>query len=407
MKFPKIKNTVLCELILYFPGFSFVWYLLVLLPFHVKDANLNTVEIIGLLAFAAFSLWYLLYPKHLFLFMASSGFFAAIRSWKRDRLEYRTFRNGHNREEAEKRILKRCRIWGRRYKDLKASDNDQFRIFYRHSSSASALISCIEKRIAVCSVDHLTAENYSALITRAGRLLKQIPDGKLYFKTPSEKKAPRLYAYIVVIMADRVDAEVRSMARKTRIAKDNEYLLPCVSECPSGTYYLDGARDYFVIGEHARPAKNYALSLLNKLVFAGKWPLKDKTQLPPYEIKNDLDMSLWEFIREMNNSLLESKAGLEKERKKMIRSLSDGEMQVGEYAIYYKMGTQLVECTYLTDENDEKLISFNVDDCCYISQKEFPYKVSKRKMKKDQIIVAADQIEALLIADGYRIEEDD
>lgn len=407
MKFPKLKNTVLCELILYFPAGSLFWYLIIMLLIHGWDNSFSAVEGIGLLAAGVFSLWYLLYQKNFQLLMMSSGLFSMIRSWKRDRLEYRTFCNGHSREEAEKRILRRCRLWGRRYKDLKASDNVQFQIFYRHSSSASALISCIEKRIAVCSVDHLTAENYSALITRAGRLLKQIPDGKIYFKTPSEKKAPRLYAYTVVILADRVDAEVRSMARKTRIAKDTEYLLPCVSESSSGTYYLDGGREYYLTGLMARPAKNFALSLLHKLVFAGRWPLKDKTQRPNSALNNDLDISLWEYIRKFNNEFAENKTELEKERKKFLRSLSDGEMQVGEYAIYYQMGKRLVECAYLLDEEDEKLISFKVEEFCHIREKEFPYKVSKRKMKKEQIIAAADQIEKLLIADGYRIEEED
>ena len=407
MKFPKIKNTVLCELILYFPGFSFIWYLLILIPFHIKDANLNTAEIIGLLAFAAFSAWYLLYPKHLHLFITGDAMFSSIQSWKRDRLEYKTFCNGHNLETAEKRILKRCRLWGRRYKDLKASDANQFRVFYRHCTSASALISGIEKRIAVCSIDHLTEENYSSLISKAGRLLRQIPNGKLYFKTPTEKEAPRSYVYLVVILADRVDAEVRSMARKTRISKEHEYLLPCVSECPSGTYYLDGSSEYYMMGLTARPAKNYALSLLRKLIFAGKWPLKDKTHLPPSEFKIDLDMSLWEYIRQLNNGFSENKTESEKERKKFLRSLSDGEMQVGEYAIYYQMGKRLVECAYLLDDDDEKLISFRVEEFCHIREKEFPYKVSKRKIKKEQIIAAADQIEKLLIADGYKIDEDD
>ena len=384
-----------------------LWYLFILIPFHGSDATLNVVEVIGLLAFGAFSLWYLLYPKHLYLFMTSSFMFSAIRSWKRDRLEYRTFRNGHSREKAEKRILRRCRLWGRRYKDISTSDAERFQIFYRHCTSASALISGIEKRVAVCSVDHLTAENYSALVTKAGCLLKQIPNGKLYFKTPSEKKAPRSYVYAVIILADRVDTEVRSMARKTRIAKDSEYLLPCVSECPSGTYYLDGERDYYLMGLAARPAKNFALSLLHKLVFAGKWPLKDKTKLPPIAFEQDLDMSLWEHLHKLNNEFAENKTEAEKERKKFLRSLSEGEMQVGEHAIYYQMGKRLVECAYLLDEDDEKLISFSVEEFCHIREKEFPYKVNKRKMKKEQIIAAADQIEALLIADGYRIEEDD
>ena len=407
MKFPKIKNTVLCELILFFPAGLMLWYLIIMLLIHGVDMNINATQIICLLATGVISVGYLLYPKHFCFFMMSDALFSGIRSWKRDRLEYRTFCNGRSREAAEKRILKRCRLWGRRYKDLKAADAEQFKIYYRHCSSASALISGIEKRVAVCSVEHLTAESYSALTAKAGRLLKQIPDGKLYFKTPSEKKAPRTYVYIAVILADSIDDEVRSMARKAHIAKQTEYLLPCVAECPSGTYYLDGGSEYYMMGSTARPAKNFALSLLHKLIFAGRWPLKDKTQLPASDLEKYLDMSLWEYIRKFNSDYSKNKTDSDKERKQMLRSLSDGEMQVGEHAIYYQMGKRLVECAYLLDEDDEKLISFSVEEFCHIREKEFPYKVSKRKMKKEQIIAAAEQIEALLIAQGYRIEEDE
>lgn len=407
MKFPKIKNTVLCELILYFPAGSMFWYLIIMVLIHGTDMEINAAQIICLLALGVLSVVYLLYPKHFCLFMMGDALFSGIRAWKRDRLEYRTFCNGHSRESAEKRILRRCRLWGRRYNDLKASDAEQFKIYYRHCSSASALTSGIEKRVAVCSVEHLTEENYSSLITKARQLLKRIPDGKLYFKTASEKKAPWSYACIVVMLADRVDAEVRALARKTRTVKENKYLLPCVSECPSGTYYLDGEREYYTVGLAARPAKNFALSLLHKLVFASRWPLKDKTQLPSSDLEKYLDMSLWEYIRKFNNDYAENKIDSAKERKQMLRSLSDGEMQVGEHAIYYQMGKRFVECAYLLDDDDEKLISFSVEEFCHIREKEFPYKASKRKMKKEQIIAAAEQIEALLIAQGYRIEEDE
>ena len=200
---------------------------------------------------------------------------------------------------------------------------------------------------------------------------------------------------------------MRLQVRRVKGMDETEYLLPCVSECSSGTYYLDGGREVYMTGLTARPAKNFALSLVHKLVFANHWPLKDKTQRPNSALNNDLDISLWEYIRKFNNEFAENKTESEKERKKFLRSLSDGEMQVGEYAIYYQMGTRLVECAYLLNEDDEKLISFKVEEFCHIREKEFPHKVSKRKMKKEQIIAAADQIEKLLIADGYRIEEDD
>lgn len=404
MKFPKLKHTVLCQFILYFPASAMFWYILAMMLIEDSAGAMTVVEIIGFFASGAFSLWYILYPKHFLLFMTSDVLFSIIRAWQRDRLEYRTFRNGHSREEAEKHIINRCRLWGRRLNSADTSDAANFRIFYQRSDSGMAYYSCIEKRIAVCSVEHLTARSYHTLISKAEYLLRQVPDGKLYLKLPWEKKAPRMYVSVIVILADRVDDEVRTLARKTRTNNETACVLPCVSECPSGTYYLDGER---IVGMMIRPVKNYALSLLCQLVFAGRWPLKDKTQRPPTEFEYLLDMSLWQHIRKFNSDMRESKTGLDKERKKMFRSLRDGEVCIGEYAVFYKMGESLAECYYSPDDQDDKLISYSLNDCYYFLRNKFPYKVSKRKMKKTQIQAACRRIEEYLILNGYRIDEDD
>ena len=45
----------------------------------------------------------------------SDCFFSMIRQWKKDRAEYRTIRNGRNRTQIYKTILRRCTSWGKRF----------------------------------------------------------------------------------------------------------------------------------------------------------------------------------------------------------------------------------------------------------------------------------------------------
>ena len=113
MKFPKLKHSALCQILLYFPMFSIFWLLLVYALLSEKYGISNILLIIVLLVAGVLSLWYLL--SHFALFLASDVLFAYIRSWKRARLVYRSFRNGRSRESVEKRVLRRCRIWGRAY----------------------------------------------------------------------------------------------------------------------------------------------------------------------------------------------------------------------------------------------------------------------------------------------------
>ena len=400
MKFPKLKHSVLCQLILYFPAFAFFLYLIVL-GFIDDGGPVTGLRAIGLLASAAFSLWYLF--ANILVFMFSDPLFAAIRSWKRDRLEYRSFRNGRSREAVERHILRRCRLWGRRYAPQRA-DAARFQMFYRHGLSWTVHYSVIEKRVAVCSVEHLTVESYRLLVGKARVLLRQIPDGKPRFKTKKEKKAPRARLFAVIILADRVDAEVRALARKVEKLGDNDCVFPCVAECPGGAYYMDGSRDCFMMGMTPRPVKNYASALVQRLVFGGRLPKEDRTKRPPCELADQMEQSLWEFWREFRREMRLNKTGEEKEQKKMLRRLHDGEVCIGEYAIYCKVGERLAQCAYLPDENDETLLSLLPDDHWYFHTKKQTLFINRRKMKQADMEAVKRRIETQLRTEGYRIQ---
>lgn len=405
MKFPKLKHSLLCDILLVLPAFAVFWYLLLCLLLF-GDVEMDAVFLVGLLLTIAFSLWYLF--SHFLLFNMVSVPLAYIRLWKRDRLEYRTARNGRDRAASEKRILWRCRRWGKRYLP-NGPGAEQVQVFYRHGLSWTVFYSVIEKRAAVCSVDHLTKETFRSLLEQAQFLLRQVPAGKPRLKSRSEKKAPRAFASVLVILADRVDAEVKLSARKAAEKSEEDCLLPCVVECPSGAYYLDGMRSYYMVGMTGRPAKNYASVLLRRLVFGGRLPLKDKTMRPPYPREEDLNMSLWEFLRICRAEIKGSDAEEKKERKKMLRRLKDGEVRVGAYAVYCKVGERLAAYAFFADAEDEKKLVLQADGRWYFPRKtKLPIggNVMSRKMKKTDSDAIRRLIGSRLTEDGYTVESD-
>lgn len=402
MKFPKLKHTVLCQVLLYFPAFTFFWYLLALCFFEDSGQPMSGFAAAGLFLSGAFSLWYLF--RHLVLFMGADVLFASIRSWQRDRLVYRTFRNGRDRAAVEQRILRRCRRWGRRL-ELPESQA-AFRVYYRHCSTMTVFYSGLEKRIAVCSTDCLTAERCRYFLGMAQGILRQIPDGKPHLKTRREQKAPRMRASVVVILADRVEPEVRELARTLRKTGEYDCIFPCVAECSAGSYFLNGTREYFELGLMPRPAGNYASALAQRLVFGGRLPKEDWHTQPACTLRDSPDITLWEFLREHRSMLRQMKTQEEKERAKMLRALRSGEIRFGEGAIYCKTGNFLAACACLEDEEDPKSLSLLQDGFWYYRREHYPYEIKKRKMKPEDARQVRRQIETYLLQNGYRFRWD-
>ena len=192
--------------------------------------------VISLLLFGGLSLWYLLH--NFFLIMVSDALFSAIREWQRDRTEYRTTRNGLGREQIEKTIRRRCVRWGRRF-DPKAGNSPEFEVFTRQKISWTTFWSAIDLRVAVCTADTLTAELYRSVTQRARSMIASVPKGKPRFVSKKDRTAPRCEAGVILILADTVDDEVKSLARKPLCKAEKLCILPCVVQCRDGKYYVN------------------------------------------------------------------------------------------------------------------------------------------------------------------------
>lgn len=96
----------------------------------------------------------------------------------------------------------------------------------------------------------------------------------------------------------------------------------------------------------------------------------------------------------------------------MLRRLNNGEVRVGEYAIYCKLQDRVAVWAYLPDEDDEKRVSLHPGDTWYYQKDVFRHsimfrgEINRRKMKPDQIKDVDRRIRAWLTANGYCIEEE-
>ena len=403
MRFPKLKHTVLCQLLQLIPGILFFLVLIALMIIAVPKGRWNTIAGILAMGTAVFSIWYLV---HNFMFlMGTDILFRAIRQWRIDREEYVTDRNGASRQEVQRRILRRCRRWGREVA-VTGTDTGIVCLRFRHSQSPTVFYSVVEKRLAICSVSHLDRETYSKITQRVCSQIKRIPDGRPLFKVGAERKAPIGRMLVVIILADTVDETVKKLARDKLLLSGVGYALPCVAECSTQRYYTDCTKEPYLAGMVGRPEKNYAADLVRRIVFAGRLPRENAATRPSSPLEKDQEQSFWEFIRRWKEESREENGQFEREAGKMLERLSDGQVRMGKHAIYCKMDKRIACCDFFPDEEDDRLLYLSMDDKWEVPRKMKKYPI-RRKMKPAEREAALRRIKTWLTAEGYRIAEDD
>lgn len=400
MRYPRLRRTVLCQVLMYSPALLFFFLLLlamllIALGIDVPDKTFLVLIPVG----AAFSLWYLF---HFFLlFLASDAFFGEVRLWKKDRLEYVTKRNGPDRADAVRTIRRRCARRFLRRAPLEESALPAM-LCFRHAYCLYECYSSLEERVAVYSVPKLDWAMYEKCIGDARRRMKGIPARNNIDK--SSRKPPCI-AGVVVILADAVEEEVRALARKPVSPGRAGALLPCVAEIPTGKYYMRYAKEYFEPGLMERPMMNFAVTMAERIVFGGRVPRENRSAMLPYELRWDLDMSLWEYLRALRGELRLSRKDAEKEAARMVRRLADGEIRMGEYAIYYKSGSRVAVCDYMEAEDDPKSLMLSMENRWICPPKD-RVSLPRKKMDPGEKEDARKRIEAWLLPEGYRIERD-
>ncbi|MBQ9544520.1 MAG: hypothetical protein IJV00_05275 [Clostridia bacterium] len=408
MKFPKMKHPWLCQTLLYLPGLlMFIWLFILIFFDPVSSALPSIQQIAILLALGVFSVWYLFH--NYLLFLIADARFYEIHSWQRDRLEYRSNINGLDKDIALSRIIRRCKLLRWKIKDV---PDGEFTVCFKHAYSVTKFYSSIEKRIAVCKTGRLTVKNYTLLLGRARALLERMPDGDPPFKSIEVRISPRAHANLIVILADNVDEDVKTKARDLPVNKDERCVLPCVAECTTGSYYMNGRSKDFFVGVTGRPAQNYARSMARRLVFGHGLPRADREKLPPFEKMDILEKSLWEFIRETKKGLKTKMSAEEAESVRMLKRMKNCQIRIGEHAVYCKTNDRLAAWGFIRDSENDKAIGLSPGGVWYYRKDSlkgvpgFADDFSKRKMTPRQIAEVDEAIRRALTDAGYTIKDE-
>jgi len=359
MKFPKLKQQVWCMLFIYAPAIllpigGFILFIL------AEEFSPKISDILGISGFVCLisSIVYLF--KNFAVLIRSDILFQLIRSWKNDRTVFHYTENGLTQDEVLNNITQRCRKSGKVIESTAYSEQAKpYFIIRKHRRSILTNHSRLNEYVLIYSAEHIDNEQFDYIIDSAKSIAAELFAADSEQSITNTENAESAVACAVIIVAHSVSDDISETARK-QVGFEQGYLLPCVVESSTGRYYFDSQRDPVIDGAHHIPLKNYAVDMVRKIVFSGRLP-KDHPENRPKQAlfgyddaETAVEMSLWEYLSDLSKEDKKGKKEFSEESKTAFQTMADGEVFLGEYAIYCKLGGRLAVLAYFRDTEDEE-----------------------------------------------------
>ena len=348
MKFPRIKNAMLCQIILmsaviagtFLPTIAFI----MLIP------TLELIGVILMVAWCALAVYLLI--RYFPVIFAADVILDTIHchntAGKRFPLPY-----NYSRKKLQKAISK----FGKGYE---AEPNKPLpdEVRYKFSSPQTVYSSGIEKIVLSYSTDFLDKTGYTEIFRSAeGNVRALTGTKKALFLDKVQKSAPLNRVTVVFIFAKSIDESFRRVLYDTVCKKDGDgfekSFLPCIIDEDAGFCIFNSIRIPYM--GFAYPVKNRGIRIIRNLVFGGRLPLADEEDvvLPAGDIAGmDLEnTSLWEFIKKLHYEFV----GKEKENKKRFSAMQNGDVVLDGDCIYVKWEDRGVCLSAYVAEEEKKI----------------------------------------------------
>lgn len=342
MKFPKLKQALLCRILPYvivLGGFVLPIVVVCCLDFIPEGIRVAVVFalMIGLMAYLF---------KNFAVLMGMDMALAVLRCNLSARTRYDLPRN-RSAGAIEKSI---CRF-GTACEPAPIQPQP-FQLRYRFNASATVYTKGIEKVVAAYEADLLDAEQYRAIFSSAKTNSKALTGRKKpRFLDKEQKKAPLNRVTVIVIFAHKVEEKLRQTLYE-QVCKQcgdewEDTVVPCVIDMEKGQCVFNSERLPYI--GFAYPVKNRGVRLVQKMVFGGHISLKGNHNYVEPIKDVDTEQSLWDF---WGSLVKEMKDGSKKMSKRMA-SMADGQILLEENLLYIKRGERAV-CLWVERDEEKK-----------------------------------------------------
>ena len=349
MKRIKIKDTLKCFMVLFTP--VIVLMIIPFIPLVFFQNGIGIVLMLGLLVMAIAILF-----KMFATLLGAEIFIETVYFWKKDRLWYAVGKDDTSADEIADRIIENCNCFGSE-KQVSKPEKELVCARYKRQYSATIDWATIEKMVLVYRTEHLDEQNFNRFMTSARNTVRQLKcdKNKMFFLEKEKKNAPVATATAVIILADYVDVQMPSVARKKRSCNEMA-ILPCVVDLSAKRCYFDGMKEYYM---STKPTRNRTVDLIVKMVFDGKLPLENNDSFDYEKIDPQLpETTLYEIFK----AFKDADKDIEKEIKKMGETLKSGEAKRIDDSLYIKMNNKLAVYMIFEDEETPDIIEIGEDD---------------------------------------------
>ena len=325
MKYPKLKNALLCRILTYVVIIG-LFTLPIVIIFCIKQIP-DTIKIVSLLGFMVGLLAYIL--KSFPLLMALDIALACIHCHNTARTEFPLKKN-FSTDKTKNKIKK----LGKACPPASISPRPEI-LQYKFSSSATVYASGIEKVLMSYDAEYLDKSLYDMIFRSASANSSALKGTKKPCLLDSTQRgAPLNRVTVIFIFARRIDEKLRASLHDvvSKSAGDgiDTAFLPCVIDLENSTCVFNSLRAPYT--GFAYPVINRGIRIIKNILFDGSLPIaNNENRLVPLD-DFDLEQSLWDFWSFTKSEL---KAEDKKDNKR-FKEMVHGEIITDDGCIYVK-----------------------------------------------------------------------
>lgn len=228
---------------------------------------------------------------------------------------------------------------------------------YKSWGSATVFYSSHERIVLTYCVDNLDEKTFRQIANSAKANSNALKGTKKHTVTDSRQlHAPMMRVTVPIIFAQRVDSAFKDKlldAICTQVGDgSDDATLICVVNMDDRTCTFDSMQEFYM---QTRPAKNRGIKIIKKLLFGNKFTYQNSPEMLPNAMDMDPEQSIWEFWR----GLKKRDADWDKETRARFANMASGETLFEEDCLFVKLGENgLLALTEMGDNNVVHILPF-------------------------------------------------
>ena len=372
MKSPKLKNALLCRILVYLVVLGgFIAPIIIVANLKFVPEAIKVIVGIGL---AVGLLVYLI--KNFVLLMAMDVGLAMLHCHNTARKHFvlpKSF--------SEQKVAREFTRLGKKYEPSAISPRPET-LRYKSNAPMTIYSSGIEKIIATYHIDFLDKSQYHLIINSATENSKALKGKKKHwFLDKSQKSSPLNRATVIVIYAKQVDEKLRNSLFDVVCKNGGDgfdtAILPCVVDLEKQICTFDSMRMPYTGFQY--PVKNRGIKIIRRYLFNNKFPFADSPDMLDPIKDMDPEQSLWDFWKTMKKELVSD----DKNMKKCFEKMKHRDIIFEDGYIYLKWED---DGLWISVELNEELRMAAIDP---IDSWDYPksYKIAKATIKEIEILI--------------------